>query len=122
MEAYTDPSIFQTILRNLIINGIKYTGNGGEVYIAAIENSDWVEVSVKDNGIGMDESMLADLFRLDKVRSSPGTDNETGTGLGLLLCKEFIRMYDGQIWVESAPGEGSCFTFTIRSKHKVFDI
>lgn len=111
--AHTDPAIFQTILRNLVMNGIKYTNSEGKVSIASSKSGNWVEVSVCDTGVGMDAETVKDLFQPDKVKSSLGTGNEPGTGLGLLLCKEFIKMYNGQIWVESTPGNGSCFTFTI---------
>ncbi|MGZ5245118.1 MAG: sensor histidine kinase, partial [Bacteroidia bacterium] len=76
-------------------------------------NQQFIEVCVKDNGIGMNAIKIESLFRKDKIISTTGTNHETGTGFGLILCKEFIEKHEGKIWVESQPGEGSCFAFTL---------
>ncbi len=71
------------------------------------------EISVSDSGVGMDKYTLDRLYRVDKISSTPGTDNEKGTGMGLIICKEFVEFHKGRIWVESAPRKGTVFTFTI---------
>lgn len=108
-----DDDMLNTILRNLLTNAIKFTKKDGTVTISARTNDKMVEVSVKDTGIGMDEQTKNKLFRLDETVTKSGTEEESGTGLGLLLCKEFVEKHGGQIRVESEPGMGSDFIFTI---------
>lgn len=113
-----DKDMLLTVLRNLISNAIKFTQKGGQVSIntRAIkneENDDWIEVCVKDNGIGLSSEMKWKLFDITKSVTSKGTENESGTGLGLILCKEFIEKHGGEIWVESEIGKGSTFIFTL---------
>jgi signal transduction histidine kinase len=103
----------RTILRNLINNAVKYTNKGGTVMISATERKQLVEIKVTDNGIGMSAKTRHNLFKMDHFQSIAGTDNEKGTGLGLMLCKEFVEMHGGSIWVASALGDGSEFTFTL---------
>jgi PAS domain S-box-containing protein len=112
-KAFADANMVRTILRNLMSNAIKFTRNGGEVNISSVEDSATVRVCVKDNGIGISEQRQGMLFRIDEKLSTKGTANETGTGLGLLLCKEMIERQGGHIWVESDPGKGSRFYFTL---------
>jgi PAS domain S-box-containing protein len=114
-----DENMIRTILRNLVSNAIKYTHDGGQVKIfsqampATAEQPAMIQVCVSDSGIGIDPVTLPKLFRIDeKVRSS-GTAQEKGTGLGLILCRELIGKIGGKIWVESGPGEGSRFYFTV---------
>lgn len=102
-----------TILRNLISNAIKYTSPGGEIKITAIQIPGNVEVSIIDNGVGILKESIEKLFRIQDSHSTKGTMKETGTGLGLLLCKEFIEKHDGKLWVESEPGKGSKFHFAL---------
>jgi two-component system, sensor histidine kinase and response regulator len=104
-----DRNMIRTILRNLIINGVKYTNKNGQVKVNAISNNAHVEISVSDNGIGMSKETMEKLFRIDANISTRGTENEKGTGLGLFLCKEFIEKHGGKIWVESEIGKGSTF-------------
>ena len=113
-EVVADKNMIQTIIRNLLSNAIKFTPQGGHVTISArpAENNRMV-ISVKDTGIGMSEKMKNDLFRIDTNTKRPGTEGEQSTGLGLLLCKEFVEKLGGEIWVESAPNQGSVFNFTI---------
>ncbi|WP_299579040.1 PAS domain S-box protein [uncultured Sunxiuqinia sp.] len=110
---YADHYMISTILRNLITNAIKFTKPGGQVTISAQQNAKEVTITVADNGIGMEPDALQKLFRLEESFSTPGTVNEMGTGLGLILCKEFVEKHQGKITVESEPGKGSRFQFTI---------
>ena len=113
-EVVADKNMIQTIIRNLLSNAIKFTPQGGHVTISSrpAENNRMV-ISVKDTGIGMSEKMKNDLFRIDTNIKRPGTEGEMSTGLGLLLCKEFVEKLGGEIWVESTPNQGSVFNFTI---------
>jgi PAS domain S-box-containing protein len=108
-----DINLLQTILLNLITNGIKFTGNDGTVTIGARTGKDETEVSITDTGTGMTEEMKGQLFRIDVKVATKGTSGESGSGLGLILCKEFVEMHGGKIWVESEVGKGSTFIFTI---------
>ena len=111
---FADKYMLQTILRNLIINAIKYTAKGGEVSISAhrIENNE-IEISINDNGIGMSADTIANLFKLYNQTQRVGTENEPSSGLGLILCKEFIDRHKGNISAESEEGKGSSFKFTL---------
>jgi len=118
LHVSADLQMVKTILRNLIGNAIKYTNTGGEITISASESEQYVEIAVKDNGIGISHEAKRELFRIDAFHSTKGINNEQGTGLGLLLCKEFVEMHGGKIWVESGPGvyregKGSEFKFTL---------
>jgi signal transduction histidine kinase len=108
-----DLQMVKTILRNLISNAIKYTNTGGEITLSASEGKQFVEITVKDNGIGISSEAQRNLFKIDSFHSSAGTNNEHGTGFGLLLCIEFIEMHGGKIWIESELGKGSEFKFTL---------
>jgi signal transduction histidine kinase len=108
-----DKDMTSTILRNLISNAIKYTNNDGEIIISANHINGNVKISIIDNGVGIPKETIEKLFRIQDSHSTKGTLNETGTGLGLLLCKEFIEKHDGKLWVESEPGKGSKFHFTL---------
>jgi len=112
---FADANMTTTILRNLISNAIKYTNKGGKIIISSEkqENSNFLLVSVKDDGIGIPENEIDNLFRIDKNTSTAGTENESGTGLGLILCKEFVEKNGGKIWVESELEQGSEFKFTM---------
>lgn len=108
-----DKNMVRTILRNLITNGVKFTHKNGLVEIMSLEYKNHIEISVKDNGIGLTGDTMAKLFRIDANLSSRGTANERGTGLGLFLCKEFVEKHGGKIWVESEDGKGSTFKFIL---------
>jgi signal transduction histidine kinase/ligand-binding sensor domain-containing protein len=108
-----DKNMFKTIIRNLLSNAIKFTPKNGKVEVGASINGKYTEISVSDTGIGMSKETLTKLFRIDGNLSTPGTENEKGTGLGLLLCKEFIEKHGGKIWVESEIGKGSTFRFIL---------
>jgi CheY-like chemotaxis protein len=122
-EVFADTNMLQSVLRNLISNAIKFSPRGGKVLISAgyTENMRSVIV-VRDTGIGMNEAMVASLFRLNVNNSRPGTEGEHSTGLGLHLCKEFVEHHKGEIWVESEAGVGSAFFFTIPSKPAAADL
>lgn len=111
--AYYDADLINTVLRNLLTNAIKFTPNGGKVFIEAEEKGEMVEIKVKDTGIGINEEDMDKLFRIDVHHTTPGTSNEKGTGLGLILCKEFIEMHKGTISAESREGGGSTFKFSL---------
>ncbi len=113
---YADKDMINTVLRNLISNAIKFTRPDGEIIISAKEDHEGFMVTVSDNGIGISKSSMEKLFRIDESYSTPGTRNEKGTGLGLILCKEFIEKHGGKIWVESEVMKGSTFYFTLPSK------
>jgi signal transduction histidine kinase len=110
---FADFNTTDTIVRNLVSNAIKYTQDNGHIAIDCTIDKNEVIVCVSDDGIGMSEEFISRLFRIDQNISTKGTDNESGTGLGLLLCKEFIGMNMGRIWVESKPGEGSRFYISL---------
>jgi PAS domain S-box-containing protein len=115
---YADEEMISTALRNLVSNAIKFTKPGGEVTISAYTSYDEVIIAVCDNGVGMDKNRIEKIFRIYGNISTRGTENEEGTGLGLILCKEFILRHKGKIWVESTPGEGSKFFFSIPNETK----
>jgi signal transduction histidine kinase/ligand-binding sensor domain-containing protein len=108
-----DLNMLKTILRNLISNAIKFTHKNGKVVLSAIIANNQAEMSVSDSGIGMTKETIDKLFRIDGNLSTRGTENEKGTGLGLLLCKEFVEKHGGRIWAESEPGKGSIFKFVL---------
>lgn len=110
---YADKNMVSTILRNLISNAIKYTNRSGNISIEEDHRMDATVITVCDSGVGIDEATLQNLFKLSEKVSALGTENEKGTGLGLILCKEFIEQHNGKIWVESEPGKGSSFKFTL---------
>jgi len=114
VEVYADKNMLQTVIRNLVSNAIKFTPKGGKISLnAKVSEDKSVEVSVKDSGIGMNPVMMDNLFRLDVRTNRPGTEGEASTGLGLILCKDFIEKQGGKIWVESEEGKGSVFYFTV---------
>lgn len=105
-----------TVIRNLISNAIKFTPEGGSIIINAQQAQEEVMVSVADNGVGMTPEVISKLFRIDTKLTTKGTADEKGTGLGLILCKEFIEKNGGRIGVDSKPGEGTVFYFTLPRK------
>jgi signal transduction histidine kinase len=113
LYAYADKNMIDTVIRNLLSNAIKFTHTGGRVKITAHPLDKSIIVAVTDSGIGLDSEQINNLFNLTGQNITTGTDKEKGTGLGLILCKEFIEKNNGTISVESEPGEGSKFTFAI---------
>ncbi len=108
-----DSNMLETIFRNLISNAIKFTENNGEITLSMKRESHQVIFSVKDSGIGIAPEKITSLFAINKRKTTSGTNNESGTGLGLMLCKDFVEKHGGKIWVESEIAKGSIFKFTI---------
>ena len=115
LKIFADKNMMETILRNLVSNAIKFTGEGGSVAVALSSKSDMTVVSVRDTGLGMTENEISLLFRIDVHHTTPGTGNEKGTGLGLVLCEDLAKRNNGTITVESEKGRGSIFTVEIPS-------
>ncbi len=113
LNVFADTDMLKTVLRNLFSNAIKFTDNGGVININAKQNDSTITISVSDNGVGIPPENLPKLFDISEVLTTKGTAKETGTGLGLLLCKEFVEKHGGKIWVESEVGKGSDFKFTL---------
>jgi signal transduction histidine kinase/Tfp pilus assembly protein PilF len=112
--AYADMNMFKLVIRNLVVNAVKFTQNKGNVEIVSEEMGDFICISVKDNGVGISKENQEKLFNEDSNISTLGTALEFGTGLGLNLCKEFVEIHGGKIWVESEEGKGSTFKFTLK--------
>jgi len=110
---YADKEMISTILRNLISNAIKFTHKNGEIIVTAEKKDHKIFISVCDNGVGMDENQLKGLFEIGENNTRLGTEKEKGTGLGLVLCNEFIKKHGGNIWVESKVDKGSCFKISL---------
>jgi signal transduction histidine kinase len=108
-----DERMLQVVLRNLIGNAIKFTNRRGKIEIDAHAQENFVRIVVSDNGIGMDAYTVTNLFKIEKTISTSGTENESGSGLGLILCEEFIKKQGGKIWAESELNKGSHFSFTL---------
>lgn len=113
---YADPNMLNTIMRNLITNAIKFTHKGGKITISSLQREKEMEITISDTGIGMSEEVKRNLFKIDNKKSSLGTEKEGGTGLGLILCKDFVEKHNGKIWCSSELGKGSDFKFTIPLK------
>ncbi len=113
-RVFADAAMLNSIIRNLLSNALKFSKKGGKVTVKAREvDNKMVEISVIDSGIGMSEALLNNLFKLEEKVGRKGTDGESSTGLGLLLCREFVKKHNGSIWVESKEGVGSTFYFTL---------
>jgi two-component system sensor histidine kinase/response regulator len=116
-EIYADKYMLSSVVNNLLSNAIKFTPVGGTVNISAeLTGNGYIRICVSDNGTGISQDGISRLFRIDQNYSTKGTNNEEGTGLGLLLCKEFVERNGGTIWVESELNRGSHFFFTVRTK------
>jgi len=117
-EVFADRDMLSVTVRNLVSNAIKFTAEGGEITIESEMSGDKLVVSVVDNGTGMTPEILNNLFELTKTKSILGTNNESGLGLGLLLCYDFVKANGGKIWAVSKQGEGSKFSFSIPLKKR----
>ena len=118
---YADKDMLSTVIRNLISNAIKFTHKGGDItidssFIKDKKNQRFTEISIIDNGVRISKETQSKLFDISESTSTRGTDNESGTGLGLMLCKEFVEKHKGKIRVESKIEKGSSFYFTIPDK------
>ncbi|MGC8803764.1 MAG: sensor histidine kinase, partial [Bacteroidales bacterium] len=107
-----DPNMIQAAIRNILSNAIKFTHRNGRIEVKAYRIKSHAIIEIKDNGVGMSSNVVRNLFKIGQVVSSKGTEGEKGTGMGLLLCKEFIELNGGKITVQSSVGKGS--TFRIR--------
>ena len=117
LEVLADNHMLEAVFLNLISNAIKFTNPGGKVKVSAgYDNAHNVEVKISDSGIGMSTELKDRLFQINEKISRPGTEGELSSGLGLLLCKEFIEKHNGKLWVESTVGQGSTFTFSLPGK------
>lgn len=110
---YADSAMMNTVIRNLVTNAVKFTHMGGSVVLMAENESHACRLSVVDNGVGMSEHTCSTLFKIDTKNSLAGTNNEQGTGLGLILCQDFVARHNGLIEVESRLGHGSRFVVTL---------
>jgi len=110
---WADREMMEIVVRNLISNALKFTPDGGEVSVTAVQRGNEVEISVRDTGVGIGDENIIRLFHLHDHFSTRGTRSEKGSGLGLLLCKEFTEKNSGRIWAESSEGKGSLFCFTL---------
>ncbi|MDN3673517.1 HAMP domain-containing sensor histidine kinase [Flavobacterium branchiarum] len=113
IEVEVDKNMIDTIVRNLLTNAIKFTDKHGEITVRFEKKHQKVAISITDNGIGIPDDIKENLFKINEKVTQRGTENERGSGLGLLLCSQFIKMHQGEIWIESEPGKGSTFKFTL---------
>ena len=111
--AFADKSMTETIFRNLISNALKFTYQGGKITISSEIENDMAIIKVKDSGIGIEQENITKLFRVDEGFSTKGTTEESGTGLGLIICKELVEKQEGKIWVESKKNIGTTFYFSL---------
>ncbi len=117
ISVFVDPDILESIVRNLLTNAIKFTARGGKVELSVDHEKDGkVKICVKDSGIGMTEAEVGKLFNIGEKSGKRGTEGEKGTGLGIILCREFVEISGGKIWVNSQPGKGTEFCFTLPAK------
>jgi len=113
VHIFADRNMINTVLRNLVSNAIKFTPSGGSISLVVSRINGFAETSVIDNGVGIDPEIVTQLFRIDSKIKTKGTNNEQGTGLGLILCKEFVDRHQGKIYAVSELNKGSKFSFTI---------
>jgi two-component system sensor histidine kinase/response regulator len=113
ITVFADMQMIQSVLRNLLSNALKFTPENGSIEMNALEMNTEVIISIKDSGVGISEPSLKRIFDQDQPVKTLGTNKESGSGLGLILCKDFVEKNGGRIWVESEKGKGSTFSFTI---------
>ena len=113
MFVFVDMNMMRTVIRNLVSNAIKFTPKGGEIELRVDQKTEHYEVTVADNGVGMTPEKIARLWDYAKPQTTPGTEGESGTGLGLLLCKEMVTRFGGEIWVKSEKNKGTEFIFSV---------
>ncbi len=113
MTVMVDKPMISTVIRNLLFNAVKFTPRGGEIHVTARQEDNVVHMAVKDSGIGMNEETLASVFAISREKLQFGTEGEKGTGLGLMLCRQFIEKHGGTIRVDSEPGQGTTVNFTL---------
>lgn len=111
---HADLDMVRLVIQNLLINAIKFTKVDGHIIVSAVDMAEFVQVTVQDDGMGIEPEKVIDMFEFNKRFTTKGTEGEKGTGLGLPLCKEFVERNDGRIWVESKQGNGSKFMFYLK--------
>jgi two-component system, sensor histidine kinase and response regulator len=105
-----------TVLRNLVSNAVKFTREGGQVVVHTEPDGNFIRLIVSDNGVGMAEDEIQQVFN-NEYYTTPGTAHESGTGLGLMICRDFVQLNKGRLDVKSKPGEGTSFTITLPYNH-----
>ena len=115
LEVYADLDMIDLVVRNVLSNAIKFSFDGGQIDIRSQPFNGWIQIQIRDYGQGIDDENLEKIFLADHNHSSIGTHNEKGTGLGLVLCKDFIERNSGMIQLESRIGEGTTVIFTLPS-------
>ena len=116
LSVFADENMFESIMRNLVSNAVKFTPKGGCITVSAkLVTGNFVEISVRDTGIGMSKEMIGNLCRLDINTKRKGTEGEYSTGLGLIICRDLIEKHGGKMWIESEEGKGSTFLFLLPS-------
>jgi signal transduction histidine kinase len=118
---WSDKDQIDIVIRNLISNAVKFTREFGSIIISATEQPDYWQISIQDNGVGMEKNTVNNIFKTEEMTSSYGTLNEKGTGLGLNVCKEMVENNGGHIWTESELDKGSTFYFTIPKTENVLN-
>lgn len=113
IQVFADRNMISTVIRNLVSNAIKFTPTGGSISIFTKDKTDTIEIIIADTGVGIEEHDIVKLFDLNPSLTTAGTEGEKGSGIGLMLCKEFVEKANGKIWAESKPGEGTLFHFTL---------
>ncbi len=114
-----DPNMLNTILKNLISNAIKFTKDDGQVTINVTEEAEFITFSIADTGVGIKKEMHDKLFKIESNVTTPGTNKERGMGLGLVICKEFVKKHEGEIWFETNTGKGTTFYFTVKNQKSI---
>ena len=113
LHCFVDLNMMLSIFQNLISNALKFTPNGGQIYISALTQNGQVEITVRDTGVGMSDESFQNFNQRKQIRSEKGTDGEKGSGLGLLLCLQFIEKNRGNVQVTTQKGEGTIFTICL---------
>lgn len=116
---WADKLMLQTIIRNIVSNAIKFTNEGGLIVIASSQTADKTEITIEDNGVGMTSETIKKILDTIELNSTKGTSGETGTGMGLIISKEFIQRHKGTLNIESTIGKGSTFIITLPSEKKL---
>ncbi len=117
-EIFADKNMLKTVFRNIVSNALKFTERGGVIEISEKDSNGFKEITIRDTGVGISPEVIKKLFKLDEHYTTEGTEEEGGTGLGLILCKEFIDKHGGKIHIESKVGFGSKFIFTLPLENK----
>lgn len=122
LQLFADKNMMDTVIRNLLSNAIKFTRKGGRVCVNAISDARSVTISISDTGIGMNEKMLENLLKLDAEVTRDGTENEKGTGLGVIICQQMVALNDGLLRVESEVGKGTTFSLSFKSVEELLNV